>query len=1046
MTDLTKDLDRTLFVEAGAGTGKTKSLVDRIVALVKAGHPMRGIAAITFTEAAASELRDRIGKALSAAGETDAVHDLDEAAISTLHGFAQRILTEHPFEAGLPPRVDVLDEIQSTLAFDERWGAFLDRLFQQPNYETVILRATALAMSFDDQLRQVARIFNDHWDRLAATQIVPSPLSPIDTTEVVAALEHAIALRQFCTSDGDRLAVHIDGLAGLPARMRAAGDELEALHLLQSVDRFTAGNSGQGQNYSGCNIDDIKAALKAADAAKADLLTTVRAEVLDHLLVAVREFVLDAAAARQRAGRLEFHDLLVRARDLVESNLEVRAALGARYSHLLIDEFQDTDPIQVELASYIAGDVPGKLFYVGDGKQSIYRFRRADIELFQSVRDALDADNIKSLTDNYRSVPGIVAWVNSVFGELLREPAYAPLAPTRAAPKRSSEPPVVLLGREWEKGRNIAAIREDEAAEIADAIGRLQADHHLRLQEIAILMPTRTSLPQLELALQDAGYPYRVASASLVWATQEIRDLLAVLRVVDDPSDQLSLVAALRSPALACGDDDLLTYRQAGGAWHLIAPTPGSLAPEHPVVAGMAALRSLHEQRWWVGVSGMVDRVVRDLRFFELAVAHPRPRDRWRRLRWVLDQARAFEADGAGSLRDFLSWADLQADENARVKESAVPESDDDAVLIYTVHGAKGLQFPAVILTGLNRPPVNMSTMAAVHWGEKRPEVKTTQRFRTDGFAALDEAEQIMDEHERMRLLYVAATRAQDHLIVSLHRKFNDAKSHAAILARVCASAPELSRQQGHRQLVMQAPPSVSPPELAADAALRRREWEAHRVELIGAASAARVRAATSIAGDHVSDRIGGGAEVDIDTPPWKKGRAGTSVGRAVHATLQTVDLATGENLAAIASAQATAEGVEDRLGDIERLAAAALASQSVRAAVASTRFWRELYVAAPLGDTLVEGFIDLLYDSPDGLVVVDYKTDSVRTPAEVDAAVGRYRLQGATYAVALEHTLGRPVAAVRFVFTSGGGPSAAAVERDVHDLAAAKAEVLAAL
>jgi ATP-dependent helicase/nuclease subunit A len=157
-----------------------------------------------------------------------------------------------------------------------------------------------------------------------------------------------------------------------------------------------------------------------------------------------------------------------------------------------------------------------------------------------------------------------------------------------------------------------------------------------------------------------------------------------------------------------------------------------------------------------------------------------------------------------------------------------------------------------------------------------------------------------------------------------------------------------------------------------------------------------------------------------------------------VHATLQTVDLATGDGVEAIAAAQAAGEGVDDRRDDVERLARAALGSHAVRDAVASGRYWRELYVSSLVGDTLVEGFIDLLYESPDGLIVVDYKTDSVRSAADVDAAATRYRLQGATYAAALEKMLGRPVAAVRFVFTSG----AVAVERDVDDLPGAMAEV----
>ena len=1043
-------LDRTLFVEAGAGTGKTTALVGRIVQLVREGVPMRTIAAITFTEAAAAELRGRVREALEAAavGEpslASAAVEVDEAAISTLHAFAQRILSEHPLDAGLPPSFEVLDEIRSGLAFDERWDDVVDQLLGDDALATPILRGRAAGLSFD-LLREAALVFDDHWDRLASVDLPLPPLSEVDATPVVDGLRRAVAMGGHCLDTDDGLAQHLGKMAQVADRLGAATSELEVLHLLDRAPQLTC-SVGRAASWS-CPIDDVRAELTAAQEARGQLMATVKTEVLAHLLDAVRLTTIDAARTRQAQGRLAFHDLLVLARDLVRDHREVRAALREQYRYLLIDEFQDTDPLQVELATMLAEAPsgqeiePGRLFFVGDAMQSIYRFRRADIRLFSEVRASIDRR--LHLTTNHRSVPGVLAWVNALFTELVgdgvdgAQPPYEPLMAARTGPAgRHPRAPVVLLGHQAE--RPIAAIREAEAAEIAETIDRVVheewATRHgpARLRDIAILLPTRTTLPQLELALDRADIAYRVESASLVWGTQEVRDLLAVLSAIDDPTDQVALVSALRSAAFGCGDDELLAFRQAGGRWDLRRDPP----PPAPasVTSALAELRALHDQRWWMSVSTIVEKVLRELRFFELAFARPRPRDRWRRLRWVLDQARAFEEDGGGNLRQFVAWALRQADEDARVKESALPEADDDAVRILTIHGAKGLEFPVVILAGLNRPIQKSARKAQVYWDGDRPEVRTWKDFRTAGYDGVADAEQRLERHEQLRLLYVGATRAEDHLIVSVHHaKRGD--SHAKMILGVAEQHPDLWRRLDPPDLVLRFPPHVSTPSADPDAPSRRRAWWADRQARIDGYRQVPVRAATAIASLGRLEVLDDDSDGDEELAHGR-GRAGTAIGRAVHATLQSVDLSSGAGIDAMAAAQATAEGVGDSAAEVERLARAALASPSVRAAVAG-RHWRELYVAAPVGAVTVEGFVDLLYETADGLVVVDYKTDAVRADAEIDAAVARYRLQAAAYALALETSLGRPVAGCRFVFVSGGH----ARERAVDDLPQAICEV----
>lgn len=1050
-------LDETLFVEAGAGTGKTTALVGRILALVESGIDMRGIAAITFTEAAAAELRERIRTALEVAARDgrvppDAVAAVDEAAVSTLHAFAQRLLAEHPLEAGLPPTFDVLDEIQASIEFEERWAQFVDRLLDDPAYEHVLLRGFATDLRLD-ALRDVAQAMADHDDRLASAGFPgPHHVSPVDAEPLVAAMEAAAAYAAQCRDEDDRLSRHVVRLGEWAARLRAAAgrSEVELLHHVATLPDKLTFNQGRQENW-GCPADDVKAACQAAHDAKQALLDTVRQEVLGALLGAVAEFTRQGAAERARVGRLAFHDLLVRSRDLLRAHPEVRRELSQRYTRLLIDEFQDTDPLQIELAVLLTtdpdadGPAPGRLFFVGDAKQSIYRFRRADISLFLRVREEM-VDEPLQLTRNFRSVPGILDFVNHAFTALMgdgaegAQAAYEPLEPARERPA-AADAPVILLGEE--RTGSVAEIREHEAADIAATVERVvreawpvgngpAGDARTRpanLSDIAILLPTRTSLPQLEAALENADVAYRVESASLVWSTQEVRDLLSVLQAVDDPTDEVAGVAALRSPALACGDDDLFAYRQAGGRWSVTATPPESLGPDHPVVAAVRTLRDLHDDRWWTTPSALVDRAVRDLKLMELAFAHRRPRDHWRRLRWVVDQARAFEASGGTTLRAFLAWAERQAADDTRAREASLPEADDEAVRILTVHGAKGLEFPVVILSGLNRVASGGGSGGRVLWSDDgTPEAKAG-KFATPGFAAVLERERDMERHEQLRLLYVAATRARDHLIVSVYRKAND-RSQAGEVARVAAERPELWRRLD-QPFALVAQTAAARPAANPAAPGRRREWDAERSARIAALRRAPVKAATTISAAAHEE------EPDPEAPPWRRGRAGTSIGRAVHGVLQSVDLGTGHGAADLARAQAAAEGVDAKASEVERLVLAALSSGAVKEAVAG-RHWREVYVAAPVGGLTIEGFVDLLYETPDGLVVVDYKTDTVRSDAEVDAAVERYRLQAAAYALALERSLGRPVARCTFVFVSGGR----ARQRDVADLPAAVADV----
>lgn len=1065
------DLSSTIFLEAGAGSGKTSCLVNRFVALVESGVPADHIAAITFTEKAAGELVDRIRNELRRRGnENDACRVallvLDNAAIGTLHSFAQRILTEHAIEAGLPPRFSVNDEIASQVAFETRWEQFADALLDDPELD-MPLRLLFASGGKPKHLRDVAVAFNANWDLVVdrAGSTAP-PFPSVDIDDILKLLGEVVALAEHCTNESDLLFRHLTTtVSEFEARLRDAVDDDGRLRLLDAPKLKSA--RGQAPNWTRVGVQVVRTRLSDLQDACACLRSAVVEGVLQLLGASLSRFTAASAATRRGAGELEFHDLLVLARNMLrheDTGAAVRHALAQRYERLLLDEFQDTDPIQIEIAVLIASDdpdagqkdwskvlvPPGRIFFVGDPKQSIYRFRRADIGLFMKTRDELVSASLQ-LSQNFRTGEAIISWINATFTQLieregLSQPEYEALIAKRNDPEVG--PSVAFFGREHESRLSAEELREKEAADVAATIRRAVREKwsvadrtsshediwsHARWSDIAILLPARTSLQFLECALDDAGIPFRVETSSLVYGTREVRELMLVARAVDDPTDSLAVVSALRTTAFACGDDDLYVWKkQHRGAWDHQAAIPDGAPVDHPVARGIAWMSEVHRERQWLSPSQVIDRILRERRFFELAAAERRPRDLWRRLRFVMDQCRAWEEAGGGTLREYLQWVEGQSGDGTRVVETVLPETDDDAVRILTVHGAKGLEFPIVILSGMTTLMSSQARRIEVRFSQSSGwAIKLSKRLATTDFEDTQPVEEQMDHHERLRLLYVATTRARDHLVISVHRNARGNRS-------LPTSAEVLYEAGWNPALAVELDLSDEPPlESAASTATSEivplpnlAEWQsAHDVALIGA-SRPTATSATRLAREAAAARVPGPGPQDpglakggkdIDLPPWQKGRYGSAIGRAVHGVLQTVDLTTGAGLANACTAQAAAEGILGKEAVIEALAQAALDSDVVKAA-ATRRRWREVYVGVPWEAGVLEGYIDLLYESAKGLVVVDYKTDAWRSESELDAKVDLYSVQLQVYANAVRTAVCRDVTEAVLLFLRPGG------------------------
>ncbi|MGA8723445.1 MAG: UvrD-helicase domain-containing protein [Acidimicrobiales bacterium] len=1105
---IVKDLGATLFVEAGAGSGKTTALVDRVLALVETGSAeLANMAAITFTEKAATELRDRLRREIERkivakpSGERAdrlrlALEQLDGAAIGTLHSFAQRILTEHPIEAGLPPRVEVSDEVSSDVAFDARWRSFCDELLADPEYERTILVMVAANVRFES-LRLLAAAFNDNWDLVEERVPETSPEPPDVHAAVASVLDDLDRICcEPCDDDGDSLRLHLDDIAEYVAWLRTIPDELDLLEALgekgpRKRPTFKVANRGKKEAWPN-GVAELRARVREAGDRLIQIPADAASAAVKRLGTVLRRFTLDEAEKRRKAGELEFHDLLVIARSLLrdpEVGAAVRKYLHARYERLLLDEFQDTDPIQVEIAVLIAATdpglggadaaeiqwdavevAPGHLFFVGDPKQSIYRFRRADIAMFlnASRRFGTATDGTVELSANFRTAAPIIDWINATFGCLIdvageadlpvpSQPRYASLDAVRPAPP--SGPAVARIGAlAHVDGVNADGIRAREAADVVAAVSRAVQEgwsvetedgqwRPARLGDITILVPARTSLPFLEEGLDTAGIPYRAESNSLVYSSRAVRDLLMIVRVIADPTNGLHLLAALRTPLFACGDDDLFRFRcERGGHWSYLREQPDTVPADDPVLRCLEYLRSLWEQRYWLAPSELLDLITRDRRAMDLGFAEGRPRDVWRRLRFVVDQARAWDEATGGNLRQYLDWVAMQTAEGARVAEAVLPETDDDAVRIMTIHAAKGLEFPITIVSGMSTAPRLRPAQAEVVFPPSGPVgYKVGSSVKTDEYLEWAPIDEQMSYHERIRLLYVACTRARDHLVVSTHRKVRTSepppenRTNAELLVAGMGDLFDELADLGVETEGVIPPAATEPPPLMPED-----EWRAQLTAALDRASRPTTVSATSLTEEGEPDveeePDDPGLQKrprDLDLPPWLKGRYGTAIGRAVHGVLQAIDLATGEGLHAAVASQCEAEAVVDRADEVQRLVAAALGSPSVRAAAAS-RHWKELYVCAPLGDRQLEGYIDLLYRGHDGLVVVDYKTSATSDPTELAVRVEGYRVQGASYALVVGAATGEPVTKVTFVFLTPDG----AIELDLPDLGPAMNEV----
>ncbi len=825
------DLTRSYLVEAAAGTGKTTILVERLVNALATGARIEAVVAVTFTRKAAGELKLRLRQELDRARSVetdharrdclaDAIARLEEASIGTIHSFCAEVLRQRPVEAKIDPAFGELDDEQAATIYHRAFRTWIERrLGEMPEGLRRAFSRLAVRPSFDgstpmDRLRDAGQRLLDWRDYPAKWERRPFDRKAMIDREIervaaVATLYHE------CRKTNDPLRRAIAPAEQLDTWIRRSEDVaprrdydalearvLDTLRELRRSRRQKGRGSWATEGISRAEVarrrDALIESLEQFERhADADLAALLRGE-LDEVVEAY-------ARLKRDAGQLDFLDLLIRTRDLVRDNAEVRQYLQGRFHHIFVDEFQDTDPLQVEILLLLAaGDAavsdwrkatpaPGKLFLVGDPKQSIYRFRRADVVLYDQIKERLRSQGVafEKLTRSWRSVQPLQESVNQAFSRLITgdrlsgQPNYVPLANHRQA--IVGQPAVVALpvpepyGRyritKWEVDRGlpdviaawISWLLTDSGwvVDDPDDPGELVA---IRPHHIGILfrrfLSWRSDVTRPYLAALEArGIPHLLSGGRSFHQREEVETLRAALIAVEWPDDELSVFATLKGGLFAIPDDVLLRFRQEVGRLYPFRRDDQELDDElAPIGVALSLLGQLHRGRNHVPIAQTILELLEATRAHAGFAMRPAGNQVLANVQRVCDLARAFELRGGISFRGFVRRLSAEA-ERPGSTESPVLEEGAEGVRVMTVHGAKGLEFPVVVFADItaNLTHVTPSTHINPELG-----LSATRLLGCSPWELVENAdrERQQDAAEAIRVAYVAATRARDLLVV----------------------------------------------------------------------------------------------------------------------------------------------------------------------------------------------------------------------------------------------------------------------------------------
>ncbi|MDE0342524.1 MAG: UvrD-helicase domain-containing protein [Deltaproteobacteria bacterium] len=1139
--------DRNVVVTAGAGTGKTTLLVERCVNLLMRREPapvrVTELVALTFTNKAANEMKARLRDRLEALARTEAppprpaadagteeidalcerygltaddvrdrarkaLADLERAQIGTIHGFAASLLRLYPLETGLDPGFREGDDRLLRRHFDTSWGLWLDGELSSAGPRTGEWKQV-LARFPLEHIGELARglcaenVELEGIRRAGAAgdpaEVLEGWLADLDKT-----VTDLIARHPQQRKNEQALAVARDVVRSMrSAPAEAVAVDPDDLSLLQ----------WKPSAVKGWNEDDLESARDVLKAAGA--LAQVDRGRMDRLCALLTPFARQCRADFTRKGLVTFDGLLVRARDLLRDHPRIREELKDRYKAILVDEFQDTDPLQYEILLWLCEKrsqraatwrdihlAPDKLFVVGDPKQSVYGFRGADIEAYlKIIQEVIVAQGgvRYPLTANFRSDSRILDVVNGIFRNLIREepglqPEYIALQPgletgaeaTSVRPESSGLAQDKPLGNAQDKpggasaeqrlgdpaaapGSKLVRVRRVTAADRklnAETARRLEAESLARwLDEeilgrasfrdrdgslvrarpghVAFLLRALTNVQVYLEALRRRGIGYVVEGERDFYATQEVVDTVNLLRAIDNPHDRLALVGVLRSPL--GGHDDveiyelsrksLLGYRAAAG--HRWVDLPRTTLDLY------RRLDRLHREVRFLEAGQAVERVFKELPLSVLAASTGAGQQAVANLDKVRLVAEETSAEGSGTLKDVVAELERRVLDRENEPESPLEEETLDAVRIMSIHRAKGLEFPMVVLvdamggTGGNR---SLEAEVRRDWATGLTGMRIGELSSLAG-VYLDAKRRQREAYERSRLLYVAMTRPRERLVISFAERDRASKAPSDSLLAMLDEATGVNFAQAgpgavrcdagemEVEVVVEdaaaeerdgpppAPPDADDWTWYEDLWRRRREdWDARRQTPIFLTPTRLKAAGETAEADARQPRATGTPDADgLDRD------TALVLGTLAHRVLEHWDFRTErveEDLdEAVAKHAPALPGAEKQvvLRELKKIWTALTRSEVYDELRSARILGREMPFVMPWDGQVMEGVIDLVYERDGRLYVADYKTDQVADD-DVGRIMNDYRHQAEIYTEAVRRGMDREVEAFRLI------------------------------
>lgn len=776
---------RTIFVEAGAGTGKTTLLVECYLSgLLDDGLTPEQLPTVTFTRKAAGEMRERIRRALLDRGESSLARRVQDAPIGTIDSFAARILRDNALEAGLDPAFGILEEERAAMlarqAFRDVWERHVCSLDDE--------RLIRLSPFQKEVEGGVIRLY----ERLRGTgREEPGLALPVSPASGPAETALRGALRAFLDAGIDR--------AKASRRMLENLDKAEACceWLDRSVSQAPEQRIAELRSFrpnAGCGNAQQKALIKAVQEESEQLHGVLGEQLLAPLVGQVDELLAglhcEYRKRKKDLGALDFLDLTLEARSLLERGL---GGLE-RGSRLIVDEFQDTNDLQCAFFDALGAEA---VLTVGDQFQSIYGFRNADVEVFRDRRRKTPAGSVFTLSTNFRSRQPVLNVVNRVFrdeallgSELLeltsgREPGEPRQG--RTVPRGTLGPAAELVLLEKEAGEDW---REQEARASAECVERLVRAEGWKQRDVVMLFHSTRGIDAYAEELEKRGLGAYVVGGRNYYASEEVGDVLSLLSLLVNPHDDLALLTVLRSPFVGVADDVLYLLREKAGRrrsagrrpflWTALLAIakgqelPGATEDEVASLRDLAA--GVFELRGRMGTPGLGGFVEQTLNRFDydLAVLRaPQGRRRFANLRKLMRLADEFESVEGPDPASLVAYLRERGELAAKEGNAAILAEGEDVVRLMTIHQAKGLEFPVVLVVGLGSEGggregsgMHVGLRGEVGFRLKLEDGPGSPTVEYGPVEAIIEEASRREAEELLRKAYVALTRAEERLVL----------------------------------------------------------------------------------------------------------------------------------------------------------------------------------------------------------------------------------------------------------------------------------------